>query len=252
MTAKKFWIVLSTSILLLMGGCYYSGGIDISDRKVVEVVQTLAVGTSVDGRAIECLVLGGGSDVVLLMSTIHGNENVGTPLLERMKVYLQNNSHFLQGRKVVIMPLVNPDGMANNARVNAHGIDLNRNFPADNRIDNKKNGFEALSEPESVAVYNVINRYKPGRIVTMHQPLNCIDYDGPGLALAQRLAGYCDLPVKKLGSRPGSLGSYAGNVLEIPIITVEFPRSDSNLSDQQIWQKYYKMTLAAIVYPDEL
>jgi len=80
--------------------------------------------------------------------------------------------------------------------------------------------------------------------------MSCIDYDGPASALAARMAQYCDLPVKKLGAEPGSLGSYAGLTLRIPIITFELLPSDSALSPERLWQRYGKALLAAIVYPD--
>jgi protein MpaA len=69
--------------------------------------------------------------------------------------------------------------------------------------------------------------------------------------LAEQMARYCDLPVKKLGARPGSLGSYAGVTLGIPIITFEMKKDDSNLEPEILWQRYGKALLAAIVYPDQ-
>ena len=64
------------------------------------------------------------------------------------------------------------------------------------------------------------------------------------------MAQYCALPVKKVGARPGSLGSYAGVTLGIPIITFEMTEADSKLNSEAIWQKYGRALLAAIVYPD--
>jgi protein MpaA len=129
-------------------------------------------------------------------------------------------------------------------------VDLNRNFEAANRVDNSTNGFRALSEPESRASKAVIEQYRPNRIVSIHQPLDCIDYDGPGRALATRMAQYCPLPVKKLGGRPGSLGSYAGDGLGIPTITFEMPAGATKLSEAALWQQYGRALLAAIQYPD--
>ena len=68
--------------------------------------------------------------------------------------------------------------------------------------------------------------------------------------LAERMGQYCALPVKKLGARPGSLGSYAGVTLGIPIITFEMLSADSQLNSVALWQKYGRALLAAIVYPD--
>ena len=129
-------------------------------------------------------------------------------------------------------------------------MDLNRNFPAANRINDKQCGATALSEPEARVVKQLIEQYSPDRIVSIHQPLSCIDYDGPGTTLAVRMAQYCDLPVKKLGPKPGSLGSYAGVELGIPIITFEMRPNDSPLDSKALWERYGKALIAAIVYPD--
>jgi len=197
---------------------------------------------------IKSIVLGSGPDVTLLIATIHGNEKAGTPLLNKMAEHLRADPSLLLGRKVILIPTVNPYGALRNSRYNANGVDLNRNFKTNNRRNNKKNGYAGLSEPESREISRLIDHHKPDRVITIHQPLNCIDYDGPGKALAEKMAQYCDLPVKKLGARSGSLGSYVGSTLNKPIITVELPRNADKLSEQELWQKYGKMLIAAVTY----
>jgi protein MpaA len=128
-------------------------------------------------------------------------------------------------------------------------VDLNRNFIAANRRGDVQGGPEALSEPEAKAIYQIIQQYSPNRIVSIHQPLACIDYDGPGQHIANHMAQYCDLPVKKLGAKPGSLGSYAGETLGIPIITFEMLADDSDLDYESLWRKYGRALLAAITFP---
>jgi protein MpaA len=150
----------------------------------------------------------------------------------------------------VLLPVANPDGMADNTRDNANGVDLNRNFKTNNRINNKEFGYRALSEPEACAIEHLIRQYSPERIISIHQPHACIDYDGPGQSLADRMAQHCDLPVEKLGAKPGSLGSYAGLTLGIPIITFEMAQGDSWISKESLWQRYGDALLAAISYPE--
>lgn len=208
------------------------------------------IGNSVQNQPILCLVLGQGPDVTLVMATIHGNETVGTPLVRRLGAYLRENPDLLEGRTAVLLAVANPDGMARNIRYNAHGVDLNRNFEARNRVTDEHSGKTALSEPESQIIRDIIAQYKPDRIVSIHQPLACIDYDGPADALAKQMARYCSLPVKKVGARPGSLGSYAGVTLGIPIITVEMLPDDSKLDPQTLWSLYGKALIAAVVFPD--
>jgi len=214
--------------------------------------QYSIVGVSVQRLPILSFMLGQGPDVTFILATIHGNEPAGTPLVRRLGKYLQQQPHLMAGRTVVLLAVANPDGMAHNSRFNANGVDLNRNFPTANRVNNKQFGTTALSEPEARLVKQLIEQYSPDRIVSIHQPLACIDYDGPGETLAARMAQYCSLPVKKLGARPGSLGSYAGVDLNIPIITFELRQDDSKLDSETLWRRYGKALVAAIVYPDKV
>jgi protein MpaA len=211
-------------------------------------VYVEVVGKSLDGRPIECRVYGEGDDVFWLIATIHGNEAAGTPLVAKFEEWLKSNPTELDGRRVVIMPVANPDGFAENIRFNENGVDLNRNFPAGNWGGaNVKPGASPLSEPESRALMRVLCQYFPNRAVSIHQPLNCIDYDGPAEKMAEAMAAKCQLPVKKLGSRPGSLGSFFGVTLGKPIITLELP-ADAGMDGEKLWHEYGEALIAALRY----
>lgn len=208
------------------------------------------IGTSVEGQPIECLTFGDGADGVLIIATIHGNESAGTPLLGRLADHISFRPELIAGRRIILVPVTNPDGYANRTRHNVRGVDLNRNFPASNWQNSSQHGDIALSEPESVALHELLESARPSRIVSLHEPYGCIDYDGPGEGLARAMASVCDLPVQKLGGRPGSLGSYAGETLGIPIITVEFPEYVAGWDGAAMWDCYGKMLLAAIEYSE--
>ena len=190
-------------------------------------------------------VLGAGEATVLLIASIHGNEPAGTPLLERLGDYLASHPELLHGRRVVLVPVVNPDGVARGTRGNARGVDLNRNFPAVNRRDSAETGT-ALSEPESRALAEVVGKYPPSHAVSIHQPLVCVDYDGPGLELAKAMSKRCFLPVKRLGSRPGSFGSYLGVDRGVPVVTLELPREASEQDAEDLWRRYGAALIAAV------
>jgi protein MpaA len=246
--------------LVCLSGCYEpepNPRIVGEDRPVtMPAVETIpqfrVLGHSVQGRPIVARILGDGPDTTLFIATIHGNEPAGTPLMGMLADHLGDHPELLQGRRVVIIPVANPDGMAMRTRENIRGVDLNRNFEARNRRNNATNGFGALSEPEAKALHAAIDQLRPDRIISLHQPLNCIDYDGPGKALAARMATYCHLPVKKLGARPGSLGSYTGEELGIPTITVEFPAAASQLAKEALWDQYGQSVLSAITYDRQI
>lgn len=190
-------------------------------------VERQTIGTSREGRAIEAWSIGDPvADVALLVvASIHGSEPDGTPVVEAFRDALVREPAAVGKDRVVIVPIANPDGFARRSRTNAAGVDLNRNFPADNRIDRSRFGSSPLSEPESRALHDLIVAVRPRAIVSIHQPLECVDFDGPGEPLAVSVAAACGLPVEKLGSRPGSLGAWFGETLGRPIVTLELPRA---------------------------
>lgn len=221
-------------------------------RQTPVKAKTTTMGKSVEGRPIECIVYGNGPDVLLVIATIHGNEDAGTPLMGPFQDWLKANPQELAGKQVVIVPVANPDGMAAQERFNKRGVDLNRNFPAGNWQQEEVNlhGEAPLSEPESRVLMRVVCRYFPSRVISIHQPLECVDYDGPGEALAKSMAEQCPLKVKKLGGRPGSFGSFVGETLGKPIITLELPRDVTEEPDE-IWQLYGKALIAALRWAPE-
>lgn len=204
---------------------------------------------SVEGRPVEYYNIGSGDDVVLVIGGIHGNEPASSMLAHELIDRL--DSDILGDRRVIVVPASNPDGLAAGTRHNARGVDLNRNFPADNRENIPRYGLEGFSEPESRALAELQQKYRPDRIISIHQPLECIDFDGPGLEIAQAMAEYCELPVKQLGAMPGSYGSYAGIEFGIPIITFEMRRGDEQYSHEQLWQMYGGAIMAGIFYPEK-
>ncbi|MEM9658430.1 MAG: hypothetical protein AAF961_08725, partial [Planctomycetota bacterium] len=115
--------------------------------------------------------------------------------------------------------------------------------------DTKPHGETPLSEPESRVLMKLVCHYFPNRIVSIHQPLNCIDYDGPAKDLAEAMAAVCPIPVKKLGSRPGSLGSLFGVTLQRPIITFELP-PDAEMESEALWKTYGGALVAALRHSD--
>ncbi|MBN1846822.1 MAG: DUF2817 domain-containing protein [Sedimentisphaerales bacterium] len=203
---------------------------------------------SVEGAPIATHVLGQGRRVILFLSTIHGNEPAGVHLLNELLRYLPDHPEFLTGWKVVVVPCANPDGFDRNRRTNVHGVDLNRNFPSANFRPGSRSGSAALSEPESRYLNRLLLTYRPERVITLHQPLNCMDYDGPAEDLARRMAQVCPLPVRKLRTFPGSLGAYAGDDLGIAVVTMEMPSAASQQDTQTLWRLYGQALLTALTY----
>jgi protein MpaA len=207
-------------------------------------------GTSVEGRPIPARIFGEGPDNQLFLGGIHGDEPAGVVLMERLCGYLKDRPSLVKGKRIVVVPATNPDGLWSKVRSNARGVDLNRNFDSQNRINEPRYGMAPLSEPEARFIASLIEDYPPSRIITLHEPIACVDWDGPARDLASTMAEASGLPMKKLGTRPGSLGAFAGVDLKIPIVTVELPRAASAMSPDQVWDRYGHMLVKAIRHPN--
>lgn len=72
--------------------------------------------------------------------------------------------------------------------------------------------------------------FQPDVIISIHAPYNLLDYDGPPTA-PDRIG---KLVLYRLGVFPGSLGSYAGLDLKVPVITVELPQAGIMPSKEDI------------------
>jgi protein MpaA len=177
-------------------------------------------------RSLETVVFEGSGGTVLILGGIHGDEPAGADLVELLVAHLEAHPADTCGKRVVIIPRANPDGLAAGTRANARNVDVNRNFCALNFRGSSVHGTSALSEPESRALVAAIATYRPQCIVSVHGPLNCIDPDGgpASEAVARAMVAVSPLPYKDLPALPGSLGSYAGVDLGIAVVTYELGR----------------------------
>ena len=106
-----------------------------------------------------------------------------------------------------------------------------------------------LSATETTIVMDFFVTVQTSRVLTIHQPLNGIDYDGPAKELAQRLSDISDVRIHRLGSQSkGSLGSFVGKDLETPDITLEIPGYANDQSADWLWARYGALLHAFIVY----
>ena len=234
------------SAAALLSACQTPAAVD---EKAIEIEPVRAgelIPRSVEDRAIDVWTVGEGERVLLFLAAIHGNEQAGPRLVERLRQVLEAEPERLEGRRVVIVPVVNPDGFELDRRHNANNVDLNRNFPASNRREGSAFGERALSEPEAFFLAGLIDGEQPALIVTLHQPLGCIDWDGPAEQLARRLGALDVLPVHRLGSRAGSLGAWAGGDLGIPVISLELPGGMNGKSADYLWERFGPLLLAAL------
>ncbi|MDD4973126.1 MAG: M14 family zinc carboxypeptidase [Bacteriovorax sp.] len=257
------------------------------DRSECEKYEWIHVRNSVVGDPLTWTVFGDTSDeekpsfkqkdVSIIMCGVHGDEI--TPIkfcfdiMSYLKTVYADPEIFkkdFSNKIVIVAPLVNPDAFfkVRPSRVNAHGVDVNRNFPTKDwardarrlwisnlRKDKRRNpGLKSNSEPEVVFQMNLIKRYAPDKIISVHSPLTMLDYDGPntvvtGLVdgnrahelLIQMSKDASDYKIENYPFFPGSLGNWAGKERDIPTYTLELPTSDPARSGQ-----YWKLFKSAI------
>jgi len=230
----------------LLAACQTAPAADENAVRIEPVRAGELLPRSVEGRPIDVWSVGEGEPAVMFIAAVHGNEPAGTKLVQRLRDVLEAEPERAGGRRVVIVPVANPDGFASDRRHNANGVDVNRNFPASNRREGPAFGERALSEPEALFLAGLIQGERPARIVTLHQPLGCIDWDGPAEELARSLGSQGILPVHRLGAQPGSLGSWAGEELGIEVITLELPGGMDGKSADYLWERFGALLLAAL------
>ena len=165
--------------------------------------RRLIVGHSVQGRPI--VAWSYGSDAaqrkVLVVGCIHGDECAGLAILAALR-----DSRVPNGVQLWLVPKMNPDGAAADSRQNAHGVDLNRNFPfrwqpiADPTY---YSGPFAASEPETRAAMGLVRQIRPAVTIWYHQHMDLVDMAGGDHGVARRYA-------QLAGLRPTCLSFLSG------------------------------------------
>lgn len=206
------------------------------------------IGQSQQSRRVMVERFGHGPETLVLMASIHGTETIGTALFNQLIDHLHTHPDLLYGRTLYMMRLSNPDGVVEGIRGNSENIDINRNFPTQNFGRGWFNGDEPLTAPEATVLRDFFLQIEPVRVLTIHQPLNGIDYDGPAKDLAETLSEVSGVRIHRLGSRSGSLGSFVGKDLKRPIITLEIPGYAVDQPPAWLWETYGPFLETFIAY----
>ena len=117
------------------------------------------VGYSVEERPIYSLKFGNGPIKILLWSQMHGNESTTTKaLFDCFNLFETGNDipkQILSACTLLVIPILNPDGAERYTRINANGVDLNRDA-------------QDLSQPESRVLRDVYHSIKPDYCFNLH------------------------------------------------------------------------------------
>ncbi len=206
---------------------------------------TYSIGTSVQGRPITAYQFGSNpaSNMVLFIGAMHGAEqNAGNLLKQWIPNIDANPGKIPSGRTIVVIPIINPDGYAADNRLNAQGIDLNRNFPATGWTEQVTEPFSGgnitnaggpypLSAPESQALATYYETYKPRLTLTFHSRGGIVEANDAGDSIPlgaeyARLAYYQAIPTYQIGnffdySTTGAFEDWANDRFNLPVLVVE-------------------------------
>lgn len=180
------------------------------------------IGRSGHGRPIYAYRNGPpGGRPVLVVGCTDGDEPAGIAIVTALRKLPPPT-----GVDLWLLPTINPDGVAAATTGNAHGVDLNRNFPyAWQHLGGSghlNSGSRPLSEPESRALYRFLLRLKPRLSVWFHQPLALVDDSQGSLRLERTFARLVGLPLRPLTDYPGSITNWQNH---------HFPRSTAFVTE---------------------
>jgi len=223
-------------------------------------------------------------DTTVVFCGVHGDEitpikfcfDIIYDLLDRAQNSDEKEKLKFKDRFIVVAPIVTPDSYfkKKSTRTNANGVDVNRNFPTKDwwklalklwgqnygRDKRRFPGNRPMSEPEVIFQMNLVKRFRPQKIISVHAPLTLIDYDGPDKdhkntkinttagheLLVQMSKEANSYRIKDYPFFPGSLGNWAGNELGIATYTLELPTSDERKT-KDYWGLFQKAIYAAFL-----
>lgn len=117
------------------------------------------LGKSVLGKPIYSYEIGSGKTKILVWSQMHGNESTTTKAVFDLFNFLDSDdadANLIREQVTFFfIPILNPDGAEAYTRVNANGIDLNRDA-------------QDLSQPESVVLRKAYESFQPDFCYNLH------------------------------------------------------------------------------------
>jgi murein peptide amidase A len=168
------------------------------------------LGRSWQGRPIRVVEVGArDGTTVLVIGCVHGNETAGIAVAQALE-------HLSPaGIDLWVLPDINPDGVAAGTRGNAHGVDLNRNFPFRwrPRTGVYASGPRPLSEREARIVHRLVLRLRPDVTIWFHQHLDLVWASGGNRRVERAFARVSGLPYHPLPPLGGSAIDWQNHAL---------------------------------------
>ena len=184
----------------------------------------ILLGHSAQGREIRAFERGNplAARRVLVFGCIHGTECAALAVTRRLLMMQPADVDLW------IVPNLNPDGYAARVRVNARGVDLNRNFPSGwhpmgVRGDPEFSGPRPWSEPETRIAKRLILEVRPNVTVWYHQPLDLVRAWGRSIPPARKFALRVGLPFHALPWLAGTAPNWQNRKHHGASFVVELP-----------------------------
>lgn len=197
----------------------------VTTRVDASVRRMLVLGYSVRHRAITAIEIGDPDSAkrTIIVGCIHGSEPAGIAIARALAA-----GPGPAESQLWIIPDLNPDGVAAGTRDNAHGVDLNRNFPYRWQPLGPPGspyyaGPHPLSEPESRIAAALVRRLRPRLTIYYHQYLNVVDDSQGPRSVERRYARAAGLPLSPLTDYPGSATGWQDHLLGPTAFVVELP-----------------------------
>lgn len=170
---------------------------------------------------------------VLVLAGVHGNEPEGVIAANQLLEVLAKNYEFSFDTQ--ILPCLNPEGFFAGSRLNARGVDLNRNLPTKDWSREAFSpkyppGEHAASEIENKILIQLLEEFRPGLIISLHSFENyMMNINGDCRKIAEAMQIKNKYPIEEsIGyPTPGCLGTYAGIERDMPTITYEIRRGST-------------------------
>ena len=206
--------------------------------------RTVLLGRSSQGRPIRAVEVGNPSGTrVLVVGCIHGNERAGIAIADALARLAPHDLDLW------IVPNLNPDGVAAGTRQNAHGVDLNRNFPWHWRPLSGvyASGPHPLSEREAAIAHALILRLHPHLTIWFHQHLDMVWASGGHRRIEKVFARVSGLAYHPMPQLAGSAISWQNTTLQgTTAFAAELPAGQPNTDEVA---RYVRAVLAAARTP---
>jgi hypothetical protein len=198
------------------------------------------IGKSVDGLPIEVWQFGSGETHITLVGGIHGGYEFNTVQLAEMLInyFDENPSDVLPGISLAIIPAANPDGVTRGrglaGRLNAHRVDLNRNWDCEwsdkavwgtTPVDP---GDSPFTEPEAIALRDYLAARPPDAVIFYHSAADLVEAGecngvSPGKEwLPQLISGATGYPTRRFDAYQvtGDAANWLAKI-GVPAVTIE-------------------------------